>query len=333
MSPIGEQKRLPNRGNDPKASNSWREGSDRPMSLGKKNDLPVRSYSSALKTAENQNSSSHRIFVFGQNEEDLIEMDNGSIEMAEIRSRNRKEHGRTGANYTGEDMRKSHFIDHNMEPDDTLAKLSLKYGCSVTQLKQANGIYNDQDFFARRTLKIPVFVHSFLWELSGNRKNSLDSKIDHLRELTRSQSEGSFRHVRENMMYEKDRVLRDSVHPSADYSYSDDDSNEMRSLLHSAQDNSKSLNDTNNLYEEYLELVDKDIKNISSKVQSKSDIVDIGGQSLAYMQPNLNDSKKDDKLGQAGWLSYKGIILVVCTVAVLLPVMYIVYFLSAKKNR
>lgn len=49
-----------------------------------------------------------------------------NVELVEIRTRNKKEQ-----NDTASDLRKSHFVEHYMEPDDTLAKLSLIYCCTV----------------------------------------------------------------------------------------------------------------------------------------------------------------------------------------------------------
>ena len=139
-------------------------------------------------------------------------------------------------------------------------------------------------------------------------------------------------------MYERDPSFMRSKRNNllTDLSYSDDDNDhdrESRGLLSGKPRTSNSLNETNNLYEEYLELVDKDIQNVSSKVQSKSEVVDVGGHSIAYLQPNVNDRKPEDTLGNAGWVGYKGILIALCTVAVLIPIMYILYFKVLKKNR
>lgn len=208
-------------------------------------------------------------------------------------------------------------------------------------MKQANNIYNDQELYARKSLKIPVYQHSLIWESLGTRKSSLDSRINQLKELKRSHSESSLlQNARDNFMYERDPSFMKSKrnHLLTDLTYSDDDDDddngrESKGLLSGKPRTSNSLNETNNLYEEYLELVDKDIQNVSNKVQSKSEVVNVGGHSIGYLQPNMNDKKPEDKLGNAGWVGYKGILIALCTVAVLVPIMYILYFKVLKKNR
>ncbi|XP_043533470.1 lysM and putative peptidoglycan-binding domain-containing protein 4 [Chiloscyllium plagiosum] len=47
---------------------------------------------------------------------------------------------------------------------DNLNTFALQYGCSVADLKRVNHLIREQDFFALKTIKIPVKKHSLLTE-------------------------------------------------------------------------------------------------------------------------------------------------------------------------
>ena len=51
-----------------------------------------------------------------------------NIELCEVRTRNRREPYDTEK---VEGSKRSHFLEHCVERDDSLPKLSLKYGCTV----------------------------------------------------------------------------------------------------------------------------------------------------------------------------------------------------------
>eukprot|EP00794_Sanderia_malayensis_P010047 gene10047-11077_t len=310
MSPVGRQQKILNPG--PKSNTTAR--------LVKPDTSPP---------PEPQNSQTHKIFIFGSDHDSVRQADNGSIELTEIRSR--KENW--GVEKV-DDLQKSHYFDHEVVEDDSLAKLSLKFGCTITQLKQANGIYNDQDLFAFKTLKIPVYKHSLLWETVGHHKHH---KTEQLAKAKRSYSDPNLKHLQNG--FNTDIGEFDNFNGiSADYTYSDDEDDywesERRHLMQERPKSSQHLNETNNAYEEYLENVDKDIQKLSDQVQSKcDDRTSMLGHSLAYMQPSSNDKNTEQKLGQVGWVSYKGVLVALCVVTVLVPLMYILYFKVYNKTK
>ncbi|CAG0891202.1 unnamed protein product [Cyprideis torosa] len=60
--------------------------------------------------------------------------------------------------------------DHNVvvkpvEPGDTLQNLSVRFNCSVAELKRVNGLISEQEFFALSTIRIPTAPHSVLQDL------------------------------------------------------------------------------------------------------------------------------------------------------------------------
>lgn len=315
MSPFGNQKGSQTGGPKYKKVNSAEKKTD----SSKKSPPP-----------QAQNVTKHKIFVFGAGNNDVKDVENGAIELNEMRSRKDKDNwGVDGV----EELKKNHYIDHDICAEDSLPKLALRFGCTITQLKQANGMYNNQELFAYKTLKIPVFSHSIIWDTYRKKRNSLDrnpsgSKSEPTDRMKRSYSDPDMNHARIDFSVEGESSTRDFV--TTDYSYSDEEydfeNSEQRNLLNSRTRVSTTLNDTNNAYEEYLETVDKDIQKISHKVQSKND-VDITRHSIAYMQPLAADKKSTtDKLGHIGYVNFKGILICFCVVGVLIPLCYILYF-------
>ncbi|XP_054478419.1 lysM and putative peptidoglycan-binding domain-containing protein 1 [Anoplopoma fimbria] len=51
-------------------------------------------------------------------------------------------------------------IEHNIQPEDTLPGLALKYGVSMEQIKRANWLYTNESIFLKKSLSIPVLSDS-----------------------------------------------------------------------------------------------------------------------------------------------------------------------------
>ena len=56
-------------------------------------------------------------------------------------------------------LNKFDLIEKRIEDGDTLQSLSLKYGVTVFQLKRANNMIADQEFYGLQIIKIPVLKH------------------------------------------------------------------------------------------------------------------------------------------------------------------------------
>ncbi|XP_048360477.1 lysM and putative peptidoglycan-binding domain-containing protein 3 isoform X1 [Sphaerodactylus townsendi] len=56
------------------------------------------------------------------------------------------------------------FITKDIQEGDTLNAIALQYCCSVADIKRLNNLITDQDFFALRSIKIPVKKFSVLTE-------------------------------------------------------------------------------------------------------------------------------------------------------------------------
>ncbi|XP_065606201.1 lysM and putative peptidoglycan-binding domain-containing protein 3 [Cyrtonyx montezumae] len=56
------------------------------------------------------------------------------------------------------------LLTKDIQQGDTLNAIALQYCCSVADIKRVNNLINDQDFFALRSIKIPVKKFSVLTE-------------------------------------------------------------------------------------------------------------------------------------------------------------------------
>ncbi|KAJ8286703.1 hypothetical protein GJAV_G00042280 [Gymnothorax javanicus] len=100
-------------------------------------------------------------YFFGNNivsENDCSEEDGDSYE---LRSRGRDRPKRSASRDRLDDIV---YLVRDIREGDTLNALSLQYFCSVADIKRANNLLTEQDFFALRTIKIPVKRFSVLTE-------------------------------------------------------------------------------------------------------------------------------------------------------------------------
>ena len=56
-------------------------------------------------------------------------------------------------------------VEAEVQPGDTLTKISLKYNIPVAELKRVNNIISENQFYALKRIKIPVRAASLLTEL------------------------------------------------------------------------------------------------------------------------------------------------------------------------
>ncbi|XP_008286747.1 lysM and putative peptidoglycan-binding domain-containing protein 3 [Stegastes partitus] len=98
-------------------------------------------------------------YLFGNNgsENDLSEED---AESYELRPRGRERLRRS----TSRERMDIIYLTRDIQEGDTLNSIALQYHCSVADIKRANNLLTEQDFFALRSVKIPVRRFSVLTE-------------------------------------------------------------------------------------------------------------------------------------------------------------------------
>ncbi|XP_074935810.1 LOW QUALITY PROTEIN: lysM and putative peptidoglycan-binding domain-containing protein 3 [Phalacrocorax aristotelis] len=82
-------------------------------------------------------------------------------EVSELRPRGREKVRRSASRDRLDDIV---LLSRDIQEGDTLNAISLQYCCSVADIKRVNNLINDQDFFALRSIKIPVKKFSVLTE-------------------------------------------------------------------------------------------------------------------------------------------------------------------------
>ncbi|XP_057229007.1 lysM and putative peptidoglycan-binding domain-containing protein 3 [Malurus melanocephalus] len=82
-------------------------------------------------------------------------------EMSELRSRGREKVRRSASRDRLDDIV---LLTKDIREGDTLNAIALQFCCSVADIKRVNNLINDQDFFALRSIKIPVKKFSVLTE-------------------------------------------------------------------------------------------------------------------------------------------------------------------------
>ncbi|NP_001017308.1 lysM and putative peptidoglycan-binding domain-containing protein 3 [Xenopus tropicalis] len=94
--------------------------------------------------------------TLANSESDLLEED---AEEFELRPRGKEKTRRSTSKERIDDIV---YISRDICEGDTLNSIALQYCCTVADLKRANNFLNEQDFFALRTIKIPVKRFSVL---------------------------------------------------------------------------------------------------------------------------------------------------------------------------
>ncbi|KAL8602237.1 hypothetical protein ACOMHN_022750 [Nucella lapillus] len=137
-------------------------GHNRPSSKGRE----IFSHVLTDRQGQVQNVKAARVYVFG--EDNLVEDDNGEtveFEMPAIRARRGANEGGVSS-LQAADEEEDVFYEKEIVEGETLQSLSLRYACPVSELKRINNLMKDQDFFARRKLKIPMHRHGILSEMT-----------------------------------------------------------------------------------------------------------------------------------------------------------------------
>lgn len=66
------------------------------------------------------------------------------------------------------------FLEKQIAEGDTLRTLSLQYGCAVGELKRMNNLISEVEFYALKSIKIPVKQHGLLQEHHAQTQQLID---------------------------------------------------------------------------------------------------------------------------------------------------------------
>ncbi|XP_038621645.1 lysM and putative peptidoglycan-binding domain-containing protein 3 [Tachyglossus aculeatus] len=118
-----------------------------------------RSQSRSFHGAAVQPVGNSHMYPFGNNADPDISEEDG--EVYELRPRGREKNRRSSSRDRCDDIV---LLTKDIQEGDTLIAIALQYCCSVADIKRVNNLISDQDFFALRSVKIPVKKFSVLTE-------------------------------------------------------------------------------------------------------------------------------------------------------------------------
>ncbi|XP_051876436.1 lysM and putative peptidoglycan-binding domain-containing protein 3 [Pristis pectinata] len=101
------------------------------------------------------------VYVFANSTPSENELSEEDVECFELRPRGKEKIRRTASKDRLDDIV---YLVREIQEGDTLNALALQYCCTVADIKRVNNLINDQDFFALRSIKIPVKKITLLGE-------------------------------------------------------------------------------------------------------------------------------------------------------------------------
>ncbi|XP_072473122.1 lysM and putative peptidoglycan-binding domain-containing protein 4 isoform X2 [Notamacropus eugenii] len=123
-------------------------------------------------------SSNSHIYMFKNDNSDSDELSEEELKV-EVRPRGKERRKNAGRERVGDVV----LLERELTEDDNLNKLALQYGCKVADIKKVNNFIREQDFYALKSIKIPVKNYSILTETSKELKplqTTSDSRLTFL---------------------------------------------------------------------------------------------------------------------------------------------------------
>ncbi|XP_078283424.1 lysM and putative peptidoglycan-binding domain-containing protein 4 [Rhinoraja longicauda] len=127
-------------------------------------DGPTRSFQAPVDVHTSQDG---QLYVFGGDVASSDESSDDDKNSIELRLRGRE---CQWSSVNAEKFNSTVVLVREVGDGDNLNKFALQYGCTVADLKRVNNLIKDQDFFALKTIKIPVKKHGLLTEAQEEAK-------------------------------------------------------------------------------------------------------------------------------------------------------------------
>lgn len=206
----------------------------------------------------------------------------------------------------------------------------------MAELKLANKIYTEQDLFALKTIKIPVVRDGELYAQYLNKqkpKLNIDSTINTAKAIS------EFNRKNQNFRVETEYL----PNPQLSYMSESDEDNildiprtdESSKLLKEERICNvrlgQPINELNSNFPDFIRNMDRkiadEIKQFENKKKTLEETMDNLKTKIIFPP---GEKEKPDKYGTVATLTWKNILLVLCLVAVLLPIIATLLFI---KNR
>ncbi|XP_043565017.1 lysM and putative peptidoglycan-binding domain-containing protein 3 [Chiloscyllium plagiosum] len=115
----------------------------------------------------------NNVYVFASGTPSENELSEEDTECFELRPRGKEKIRRTTSKDRLDDIV---YLIWEIQEGDTLNALALQYCCTVADIKRVNNLIKDQDFFALRSVKIPVKKITLLGDTHSPAKSRLVSR-------------------------------------------------------------------------------------------------------------------------------------------------------------
>ncbi|XP_064608769.1 lysM and putative peptidoglycan-binding domain-containing protein 3-like [Liolophura sinensis] len=269
-------------------------------------EVTRRGRTAGFSSGQTQNCRAARVYVFGQH--DIYEDDDKDIEMSEIRSRKSTRNSSYDSGNSAET--ENIFFERQIVEEDTLLSIALQYGCPVSELKRINKLMQDQDFFALKSIKVPIKRYGLLTEMLEEQKKTTSAAAS-ANYLPKSRANGTAGGDR------TDYVAND-INEDSDNCLSDPEMQHLLIRTLSIRDN---INSQSKEAEEFLNSMDRDLQNIRKSTNSYK-------PSLQAVTFTLTDKRIQplQKKSVDCTPSWRQIILAVVVVAVVVPLIFIVVY-------
>uniref|UniRef100_A0A0N4ZR70 LysM domain-containing protein n=1 Tax=Parastrongyloides trichosuri TaxID=131310 RepID=A0A0N4ZR70_PARTI len=57
-------------------------------------------------------------------------------------------------------LKRISIVEHKISPNETLQSICLKYDSNISEVKRINKLWNNESFYTRKCIKIPVFINN-----------------------------------------------------------------------------------------------------------------------------------------------------------------------------
>ncbi|XP_051154068.1 lysM and putative peptidoglycan-binding domain-containing protein 3 isoform X2 [Leptopilina boulardi] len=145
--------------------------------------------------------------------------------------------------------RKVEVIKVEIQSEDTLQALALRYGCTISEIKRVNNIHKENEIFARQVIKVPVQPFSFLTENINNIQNNDSNNIIETEKSSTLKEEQILNLITTPMKVVKNSeinniILNSIIEPISQTDINEESTNSNSTLLNSSE---REINHDNNL--------------------------------------------------------------------------------------
>ncbi|XP_043119904.1 lysM and putative peptidoglycan-binding domain-containing protein 4 [Puntigrus tetrazona] len=107
-----------------------------------------------------------QVYMFRHRQDEPVSSEDEELNVMELRPRSRD-----SSSQERERVGEMLLLERDISHEDNLIKLALQYGCKVADIKRVNNLFQEQDMYALKSIKIPVKKHGLLTEANSELRN------------------------------------------------------------------------------------------------------------------------------------------------------------------